>query len=1240
MERKLIWQKAACPHCGGATWMAHSKGCNGAAKSVADLEIWKASLPKPKPPKPHITVFHREQWSSLCHREEHVMEVGEMFYKIKRQPAVTTAKCQMQRREWMAGQTRDVVWVHTARYGRDLFRLVWWCIQAFWWSALVALVIAVIVPHLVAEDSDYTVCASHLMCNDVEFAHAVHVSTGHCAPECLVPCHEMNCGGSGTTCTHTDDGVCDEPFVCRAGTDYHDCHECNHEIVSFPAGVRSVYLATANNSICDEPYDCAQGTDKEDCDAVGFTAVIDGHSCIHHDDGHCDEPHVEDGQLISGPCAKGTDLLDCQYAAEADTLLADERHYVLHLESEYDDDGKHDMVWLSKVADASIKRCMLESDGGNHGCVPQACIDMTILEKCSGCVNATNHSSLGAAQCAPGLTAYPNNTVLCTEAKRAKQIHKSQWCQKQYHSDGQLPCECVTFYERFYPNLPVFLIAWIPLWIIGTIIVVVIWMIYTPAFVEFGYPGMATLTGRARDHPAWAYCDPLPSQRTRIAMTLLQEKLGRHPSPDALRSGWEHTPFLRHVLTGYKETMVIRKDTVSLVTKNGVPPCPCCRSMLGDAHEYTVLLQDVNFVEIGAELFPVYHSIAMMSLTFSLGLFFSTFITGGLYVHLNHGVCSFIEVSSDPFSGWGVPWTDECLANNISIKPRTNDEVDHLKWGVFVLAIAVYFLFDWLAGKKKKGYILINVSPGGTERGEVNPFAGASPFYIRLQAGAPDSNSVRYKEVVNVIRSAAKHSKKLGKGSKRGALRFRAAATVVKAGIRAGYIVVLAGRVLPWDGPIALAAMQSLQSEETRMMMISDGNAQDLTEQEETKDVQPKAKEKRVSGSVFNEEIKDAKARLAAKKDSAVASVKAKQELRASKKTSSVKEDKAGISKVFVEIDIDGSGAISFDEFSKWLSDWVSRALNEEESGDAGDKSKQLNIKCKAAFDAVNTDGDDELSMSEFATFMADGAVDLFKECGLWGSMISSNLFDVDAIESCFDRFDVDGSGEMDTEELMAAFHDLEKHPTTEEVDMLLHVYDDDHNGVLSKKEFTRLMLEYVQNQAALTEFAERNWCPVNLFGLDFDFVPWGHQHTSMIGDEIISKGDRGFGGWGALSNSNYSSIELSKTRWMHVEGHPAPLWKLNLYLAEALLIFHFIHTHPWMNPFAETLGTNRVVIAEIFATVWYVTRAVTFFLRTRGVATSYSWGKPVQTGNQQSKCEFPVPILQLEEVTQVSRPS
>jgi len=65
----------------------------------------------------------------------------------------------------------------------------------------------------------------------------------------------------------------------------------------------------------------------------------------------------------------------------------------------------------------------------------------------------------------------------------------------------------------------------------------------------------------------------------------------------------------------------------------------------------------------------------MLSLTFSLGLFFSTFITGGLYGHLEVGVCSFMEVSSDPFSGWDVKYTKECEANNLSIKPRTSAEV-------------------------------------------------------------------------------------------------------------------------------------------------------------------------------------------------------------------------------------------------------------------------------------------------------------------------------------------------------------------------------------------------------------------------------------------------------------------------------------------------------------------------------------------------------------------------------------
>ena len=548
-------------------------------------------------------------------------------------------------------------------------------------------------------------------------------------------------------------------------------------------------------------------------------------------------------------------------------------------------------------------------------------------------------------------------------------------------------------------------------------------------------------------------------------------------------------------------------------------------------------------------------------------------------------------------------------------------------------SIAAYFLFAWVAGKKKKGYVLVNVSPGGTERGETNPFAGTSPFFIRLQAGAPDSNSARYREVINVIRSAAMHSKNLGKGPKRGVLRFRAAVNVVLRGLQAGHILLFNGRPLPWEGPIALKNMRALQSEGARRL-LSNGADDCASEDEEAKQVAGKGKQPYIKGSAFKDDEKIVRPAGPVKSlRENFASVKGAVEEHA-EKSAAKNLDKQGMIKVFVEIDIDSSGAISFAEFSKWLSDWVSRILHEE-GEEANQKSKDLHKHCKAAFDAVNADGDAELSMAEFEQFMANGIIDLFKQSGLWGSMLTSNLLDVAAIERCFDRFDTDQSGEMDTEELMAAFLELDKRPTSEEVDMLLRVFDDDHNGVLSKKEFTRLILEYVQNQRPLTNFSERNWCPINLFGLDFDFVPWGYQYTSMDEDEIISLGDSGCAGLQGLSNSNFSSIELSKTRWMHVEGHPAPLWKLNLYLAEALLLFHFLHTHPWWR--AVPLSRNRrTFLAEMLAVAWYIGRTIAYFLRTRGLATSYSWGKPVQKSRQQqSKCEFPVPILQLEDVTQ-----
>ena len=655
-QKLLQPQALACPACCGADWLQHVEGCTG-----------RNAKRKPAIKAPHVTVFSRDQFSSICRRERHQLEVGESFYRIKRFPALASLRCQLQRREWMAGQVRDIGWVHTARYGRDIFRLLWWIFQGLCWSVLVSLLVSMIAPHLVGDESAYAVCSHHPVCDDVEFTGGVEVTTGHCSAECFYRCSDMICGGSAATCHHTDDGVCDEPFVCVPGTDSHDCHECNHLIVYFVEGIRREYLATTNNSKCDEPYDCRYGTDALDCGNDIARAT-----CIYHDDGHCDEPHLVAGKLQHGPCAKGSDYMDCLYDSEADRLLGDQRLYVLELERMYSEN--HDFGWLSIVADESIKRCQLESDDGGHSCVPQACTDVTILEKCSGCVNASIHPEFGDARCAPGLLDYPDNTVLCKEAVRAGQIANAQWCHPRYHSDGRVPCQCMTIWEKWHPSPGLFWSFFVVLWSLILLLTFGFWMMYVPAFVEFGHPGMGTITGRPRDHGAWAYIEGLPAYRNRVTMTLLQEKLGRHPSPDILRAGWTHKPFLKHLLTGYSETMVIRKDTVSLVTKSGVS-VPCCRSCVGDSHEYTVLLQDTNFIEIGAELHPVFYSIAIAFLTFSIALFFSSFLTGGVQASLLAGVCD--------WRGGGGEWSEEC-DDVWSIRPWSQAEIDNTKW--FVLS--------------------------------------------------------------------------------------------------------------------------------------------------------------------------------------------------------------------------------------------------------------------------------------------------------------------------------------------------------------------------------------------------------------------------------------------------------------------------------------------------------------------------------------------------------------------------
>ena len=100
------------------------------------------------------------------------------------------------------------------------------------------------------------------------------------------------------SCEYANDGECDLPPTCDAGTDTTDC-------AAESGGPNACRYA--NDGECDEPNLCQTGTDTADCEAAAALAASGGDdSCRYANDGECDEPNL---------CQPNTDKTDC--AAQA-----------------------------------------------------------------------------------------------------------------------------------------------------------------------------------------------------------------------------------------------------------------------------------------------------------------------------------------------------------------------------------------------------------------------------------------------------------------------------------------------------------------------------------------------------------------------------------------------------------------------------------------------------------------------------------------------------------------------------------------------------------------------------------------------------------------------------------------------------------------------------------------------------------------------------------------------------------
>ena len=313
---------------------------------------------------------------------------------------------------------------------------------------------------------------------------------------------------------------------------------------------------------------------------------------------------------------------------------------------------------------------------------------------------------------------------------------------------------------------------------------------------------MSAFYGSALRHPAQFWTHPEMNQRAALATALLENKLGREPSQRIIKvrvaiishhrtlpcqqvasvfvfddglvlsQTWVFSPLLRRVMFGFSEELTIKEDSIEVRTRSGIPPCCVCgREAWADSDEYYTLLRDINFVEIGSELNPFLHFAALFCLSISFGVFLLSYL-GPLW-------------EDDGWVESALCWLKDCHSS----EDFKESHITEVKWFTAIAGVLGYVVMEWLAGTKKRGFIVINVPLGGTLRGTSSKYMGTTPFYIRLKTNHVDTDPGRYKHLVRLIRAAVTASRGRSNRVKRSIAMFRQAGRAVQAVNQLGTIV-------------------------------------------------------------------------------------------------------------------------------------------------------------------------------------------------------------------------------------------------------------------------------------------------------------------------------------------------------------------------------------------------------------------------------------------------------------------
>eukprot|EP01052_Picozoa_sp_SAG31_P054264 SAG31_NODE_14345_length_812_cov_1.015428_1_plen_160_part_01 len=127
------------------------------------------------------------------------------------------------------------------------------------------------------------------------------------------------------------------------------------------------------------------------------------------------------------------------------------------------------------------------------------------------------------------------------------------------------------------------------------------------------------------------------------------------------------------------------------------------------------LLRDINFIEVGNELHPLLHLFALFWLSIAFGVFLASYL-GPLW-------------DDDGWVEEAICWIASCPAD---LSRFNGNDIHELKYTIALGGLLLYLIFEFLAGMKKFGFIVINIPLGGTDRGTYSSYMGTTPFFIRL----------------------------------------------------------------------------------------------------------------------------------------------------------------------------------------------------------------------------------------------------------------------------------------------------------------------------------------------------------------------------------------------------------------------------------------------------------------------------------------------------------------------------